>query len=51
MIGTNRSDFNKQFVNDLILNDSLTIKTGFGERQVVKSRINYQESFKKNIIL
>ena len=49
--GTHRSDFNKQFVNDLILNDSLTIKTGFGERQIVKSRINYQENFKKNIVL
>ena len=51
MTGTHRSDFNKQFVNDLILNDSLTIKTGFGERQIVKSRINYQENFKKNIVL
>lgn len=51
MTGTHRSNFNKQFVNDLILNDSLTIKTGFGERQIVKSRINYQENFKKNIVL
>ena len=51
MTGTHRSDFKKRFVNDLILNDSLTIKTGFGERQIVKSRINYQENFKKNIVL
>ena len=51
MTGTHRSDFNKKFVNDLILNDSLTIKTGFDERQIVKSRINYQENFKKNIVL
>ena len=51
MTGTHRSDFNKQFVHDLILNDSLTIKASLDERQIVKSRINYQEKFKKTIVI
>ena len=50
-IGFHNEDFNKKFVEDLILNDSLTIKMNLNERQIVKSRINYQNNFKRNVVL
>lgn len=45
------SKFHKKFVQDLILNDSLTIKTNLSDRQMVKNRINFQKSFRRNIVI
>ncbi|MDG1052023.1 MAG: hypothetical protein P8O81_01385 [Flavobacteriaceae bacterium] len=49
--GIHKEEFNKQFVMDLILNDSLKLNINLNDRQIVKSRINYQVNFKKNIVL
>lgn len=49
--GIHTEEFNQQFVKDLILNDSLKLNINLNERQMVKSRINYQLNFKKNIVL
>jgi hypothetical protein len=49
--GIHKEEFNKQFVVDLILNDSLKLNINLNDRQIVKSRINYQVNFKKNIVL
>lgn len=43
--------FNKRFVQDLILNDSLVIKGNYSDRQLVKNRINLQTSFQTNVVL
>ena len=49
--GTHSDEFNQQFVKDLILYDSLKININLNDRQMVKSRINYKDNFKKNIVL
>tara|TARA_B110000003_G_C16619246_1_gene522485 strand:- start:358 stop:1305 length:948 start_codon:yes stop_codon:yes gene_type:complete len=43
--------FNKRFVQDLILNDSLSLKGNFSDRQLVKNRINIQTFFQRNIVI
>lgn len=50
-IGTHSNEFYKKFVDDLISNDSLSIKINLNDRQIVKSRISNQKTFKKNIVL
>jgi hypothetical protein len=47
----NSSKFNKKLIEDLILNDSLVIKTSLSDRQFVKNRINFQKSYRQNIVL
>ena len=38
----NSSKFNKKLIEDLILNDSLVIKTSLSDRQFVKNRIKIE---------
>lgn len=43
--------FNKRFVQDLILNDSLSLEGNFSDRQLTKNRINIQTFFQRNIVI
>lgn len=45
------ANFNKKFVEDLMLYDSLSLKVNLSDRQVVKNRIKYNLNHKKNVVI